>query len=343
MKKFLFYFLLLNIFIFFASACSSSDNSSIDDNSDSEYEYLSVQLRADAGSNQVTLHWQMLATADTYNIYYMEDDGSDQPDYKKIMANGTKIDGYAAGIISAPYTVTGLKNEKTYWFALSAKKGEQIESELTKAIYAIPKSNPPLPAPENVRANAGDEEVTVTWSSVTGATAYKVFYYTAFAMYGESPKVMGNSHTFTGLTNGQTYIFFVESLDNDDSTATGDSSASFIYVTVPSPSPPPSAPAITSVTAGDAKITLTWNRVDATPAVTSYKIYIARAKGVTKLSGGATPITDLTEPLQAIATTGIENDFTYYLVITAVNANGESAESIEWWAKPSATTPSSGN
>lgn len=342
MKKFLFYLLLLNITVFFASACSNSGGSSIDD--DADIQYLSVLLRADAGSNQVTLHWQMLSTADTYNIYYMEDEGDEeQPSTDDLKAHGTKIDGVTAGIISAPYIVTGLENGKMYWFAISAKKEGQDESDLTRAIYAIPVSAPPLPAPENIRANAGDGEVTVTWSSVTGAAAYRVFYYTSFTMYGESPKVTGNSYTFTGLSNGQTYVFFVEALDDDDNTTTGDSTASFIYIAVPSPSPPPTAPLITSVTAGNASITILWNSVTATPAVTSYRIYIAKAQGVTKLSGSSTTITDLTEPLTAIATTNIANGTTYYIVITAVNANGESAESNEWWAIPSATTPVSGD
>mgnify|MGYP001766401536 CR=1 FL=1 len=342
MKKFLFYFLLLNIVVFFASGCSDSNGSSIDDNS--EIQYLSVQLRADAGSNQVTLNWQKLLAADTYNIYYMEDEGdAEQPSTDDLKTKGTKIDGVTAGIISAPYIVTGLENGKMYWFAISANKEGQDESDLTRAIYSLPVSVPPLPAPENVRANAGDGEVTVTWSNVTGATAYRAFYYTSFTMYRESPKVTGNTYTFTGLTNGQTYIFFVEALDNDDNTTTGDSGASFIYTALPSSSPPPFAPVITSVTADDARITITWNRVDATPAVTSYRIYIAKAKGVTKLSGSTTTITDLAEPLTAIATTGIENGTMYYIVITAINANGESAESVEWWAIPSATTPVSGN
>lgn len=340
MKKLLSYLLLLSLLIIFVPSCSNNGDSHIEDTSDSEV-YLTNQLRADAGSNKITLEWKELPAASTYNIYYLEDDGSlEVPSSAKMKSEGIKIDGVTEDIISAPYTVTGLGNGKTYWFALSAKTEGQKESDLTKALHATPKDNPPLPAPENVRANAGDGEVTVTWDSVANANGYKVFYFTSFTIYGESPKITGNSYTFTGLKNGQSYIFWVEALDGDDNSTSGDSSASFIYPALPSVSPPPSAPVVTVVTAGDSQITIIWDK--ATPAVTSYRIYIATAKGVTKLTGQPTSITDLTEPLGAIATTNINNGTTYYIVVTAVNANGESAESSEWWATPSATTPQSG-
>ncbi|MBN1365087.1 MAG: fibronectin type III domain-containing protein [Syntrophaceae bacterium] len=324
MKKFLSYLLLMSVFVFFVSACSDDDNSI--DIPEPE-ENLTNQLRADAGNGEVTLEWKMLPGADTYNIYYMEDDGSvEQPTSADLKNNGTKIDGVTEDIISAPYTVTGLENGKMYWFALSAKAFGEIESDLTKAIYSIPLADPPLPAPENVRANAGDEEATVTWDLVTGAAGYKVYYFTSFEMYGESPKITGNSYTFTRLKNGQDYIFWMEALDGDDNTRTGDSSTSFVYPATPSISPPPAAPtnpAITDQNNGD--IIVDWDTVT---GATSYRIYIARAKGVTQLTGQATIIgTPDAAPKQA-AETNLTNG-TYYIVVTALNANGESADSRE--------------
>ena len=324
MKKFLSYLLLMSLPVIFATSCSNNNNT---DNASEPETYLTNQLRADAGSNQVTLEWKEMPAADTYNIYYMEDDGSKtQPTTAKITSQGTKIDGVTKGITSAPYTVTGLKNGTTYWFALSAKKAGQNESDLTKAIYAIPQDSPPLPAPENFRANAGDGEVTVTWDAVAGAAGYIAYYYTSFAMYGKSPETTNNSYTFTGLTNGQTYVFWVQALDSDDNTATGDSSASFVYTVIPSINPPPSAPTNPDIIDNhNGHITIEW---DTMSGVTSYNIYIATAKGVTKLTGNVTNVVNEAATLKQAAETTLTNG-TYYIVVTAVNANGESAESKE--------------
>lgn len=323
MRKILSYLFLLGLVAIFASACSNSESSIPEE----DEVYLSIQLRADAGSNQVTLEWLMLPVADTYNIYYMEDDGSElKPTSQEIKENGTRVDGVTANIISAPYTITGLENGKMYWFALSAKNALQDESELTQAIYAIPKSDPPLPAPQNVRANAGDGEVTIIWDTVTGADGYKVFYYTSFTMYGESNKITTNTYTFTGLENGQTYVFFVEALDDDDNTTSGDSSASFIYPAEPSNAPPPAIPSNPAIIdQQNGQIVVEWDTID---GATAYNIYIGEAKGVTKLTGQVTSLDDPdATPKQGVETT-LTNGI-YYIVVTALNANGESAESRE--------------
>lgn len=324
MKKFLSYLLLTSLLVIFASSCSNNSNP---DNPSEPETYLSNELRADAGSNQVTLEWKEMPAADTYNIYYMEDGGSlKQPTSAEMQSQGTKIDGVTKGIASAPYTVTGLKNKTVYWFALSAKAEGQNESDLTKAMYSIPTDNPPLPAPENFRANVGDEEVTVTWDAVAGAAGYVAYYYTSFAMYGQSPEITSNSYTFTGLTNGQNYIFWVEALDSDNNSTTGDSSNSFVYPAVPSVEPPPSAPTNPAVIDNhNGNITVEW---DTMSGATSYNIYIARAKGVTKLTGQVTNVANESSTLKQAAETTLKND-TYYIVVTAVNANGESAESRE--------------
>lgn len=321
MRKFLSYLLLLSLLTMFASACSSSGDSNID--SSGPEEYLTNQLRADAGRNEVTLEWKMLPAADTYNIYYLEDDGSDeQPNSAKMKSDGTKIEG----IISAPYPVTGLQNGTTYWFALSAKAEGEDESDLTKTIYSMPQDNPPLPAPENVRANAGDAEATITWDAVIHASGYKIYYYTSFTNYGESDKISDNFYTFTGLTNGQDYVFWVAALDGDDDSSTGDSSASFIYAAQPTIRPPPVAPTNPAIiNNNNGNIIVEW---DTMPDATAYNIYIAKAKGVTKLTGSVTNIPDPDATPQQGSQTVLTNG-TYYIVVTSVNDNGESAESRE--------------
>jgi cellulose 1,4-beta-cellobiosidase len=131
-----------------------------------------------------------------------------------------------------------------------------------------------------------------------------------------------------GLVNGTTYYFFVVSVNAD-----GEENSSFFYSATPSTTPPPFAPVLTAATAGNAQITIAWDSVTASPAVTSYNIYIGTAKGVTKSTGAVTSITNIAPPLEATAPS-LKNETTYYIVVTAVNSNGESAESNEMSATP---------
>lgn len=325
MKKKLLSLFLISLAVIFICSCSDDDVSVDDDTSDSDY--LTVQMRADAGNSKVTLDWQMLPSAETYSIYYLEDDDSGQPDQQKMKSEGTKIDGLTNNIISAPYDVTGLENGKTYWFALSAKNSENEESELTKAIYSTPEDDPPLPAPKNVRANAGDEEVTVTWDAVTGAAGYKVYYYTSFANYGESPQITSNSYTFTGLNNDQTYVFFVAAEDNDDDSDSGDSSGSFAYTATPGENPPPSAPQnLRVINHGEGFVDLVWDPPTFYTGTLTYNVYFFTAGNITKSTAtkGASAWT-----VANIRASALNKDKTYYFVVTALDDNGESAESKE--------------
>jgi hypothetical protein len=91
----------------------------------------------------------------------------------------------------------------------------------------------------------------------------------------------------------------------------------------------PSAPTNLAATAGNAQVALTWT---ASSGATSY--HVKRAT----VSGG--PYTQLNAPTSASYTdSSLTNGTTYYYVVSAVNANGESANSSEANAAPSAPPP----
>ncbi len=106
----------------------------------------------------------------------------------------------------------------------------------------------------------------------------------------------------------------------------GDSSGS----TTPPQSQPavPSAPQGVTATAGNGQVTVSWNQV---AGATSYNIYWSRTGGVTKNTG--TKISAMTSPYLHAP---LDNNTTYYYVVTAVSISGESADSPQVSATPSA-------
>jgi hypothetical protein len=355
MKKLLAYLLVLSLLIIFVSACGSK-NDTPPTSSSSNYR-SDLIIRADAGSNAVTLEWQMDSYASTYNIYV----GTSLSSLAKV--NTTSVS-------SAPYTVTSLAggtpllaNGTTYYFSVSGVNSSNVESKLAIPITATPLASPPPAAPENVRANEGDTKVTVTWTPVTAnppVTSYNIYctwqdgltagvgqtinvpgqtsnskvvnsvYWTA----GPGPTDTNPQGTTTALTNGRTYYLFISAVsDNETPLDTSDdleSSASFTVNATPSATPPPFAPVLTTATTGSSssqQIILTWTAPPHTGTGTlNYTVYYGTAKGVTKSTGTSADVGDA--PF-GVYIYNLTSDLNYYFVVTATDNNGESTISNE--------------
>lgn len=93
---------------------------------------------------------------------------------------------------------------------------------------------------------------------------------------------------------------------------------------------PPRVERVTGVAAvaGDGEVTVSW---DPFPGALSYNLYWSKTPGVDAATGNL--LQDVTSPQVLTATNGV----TYYVVVTAVTAAGESAESAEAWFTPGAS------
>jgi fibronectin type 3 domain-containing protein len=175
------------------------------------------------------------------------------------------------------------------------------------------------PAPAGLTATAGDTQVQLTWTTSSGATVYRVRRGTTSG--GPYTTIASVTSTFwanVGLTNGTTYFYVVAA-----SNAVGTSPNSPQASATPAASTPP-APTGVLATRGDAKVTVTWN---ASAGATSYNVKRAT------VNGG--PYTTVASPAgTTYADTGLTNGTTYYYVVTAVNAAGESANSAQVSGKP---------
>jgi fibronectin type 3 domain-containing protein len=81
-------------------------------------------------------------------------------------------------------------------------------------------------------------------------------------------------------------------------------------------------------------VTINWTDVT---GATSYNVYRSQISPVTKTTGTQTTVAD-----NSVAVSGLDNGIKYYFVVTAVNANGESAESVEVSATPVLPSPPTG-
>ena len=178
--------------------------------------------------------------------------------------------------------------------------------------------------PTNLTATAGNQQASLSWTASGGATSYHVKRGTASGgPYTAVGSPAGTTYADTSLTNGTAYYYVVTAVN-----ATGESGNSNQATATPSAAPTAPAPPVNlTATGGNQQVSLAWT---ASTGATSYNVKRATT------SGG--PYTTLASPTGVTYTdTGVSNGTTYYYVVTAVNANGESANSNQASATPSAT------
>jgi hypothetical protein len=179
-------------------------------------------------------------------------------------------------------------------------------------------------APTNLTATAGNQQASLSWTASSGAASYAVKRGTASGgPYATVGSPAGTTYVDTSLTNGTTYYYVVTAVNTIG--ASGNSNQA--TATPAAPPTAPAAPLNLTATGGNEQVSLAWT---ASTGATSYNV----KRGA--VSGG--PYTTVASPAGTTYTdTAVTNGTTYYYVLTAVNANGESANSNQASATPSAT------
>ena len=187
--------------------------------------------------------------------------------------------------------------------------------------YSTGSSTNPPPAPTNVTATAGNGQVGLSWSASSGATSYNVKRSTTNGgPYTTIASPTTTSYTDTGLTNGTTYYYVVSAVNT-----AGESANSSQVSATPQAVPPP--PTNVTATAGNGQVGLSWS---ASSGATSYNVKRSTTNGG--------PYTTIASPTTTSYTdTGLTNGTTYYYVVSAVNTAGESANSSQVSATPTAS------
>ena len=277
-------------------------------------------VTATGGDGQVTISWEAVAGATSYNLFYAtksrvaeEEDGEDA-DAKQIKN------------VTSPFVLKGLAANTTYYFlgrALNNHRRSPPSAEVSATTSATTPAATIPAAPTGVSATGGTKQATISWSAVTGATSYNLYWSTTTGVTTvNGTKISGitSPAVHTGLTDGTTYFYIVTA-----ASSAGESAASVqVAATTLAATPPttiPATPSSVTATGGDNQVTLSW------PAVTgaaSYNVYWSTTSGVTTTTG--TRIAAATSPF---VHTGLTAGTAYFYVVTAVNSAGESVGSSQ--------------
>jgi mono/diheme cytochrome c family protein len=270
-------------------------------------------VTATGGTKQATISWSAVTGATSYNLYSSTATGV-------TTTNGTKISG-----VTSPTVHTGLTDSTTYFYILTAvnSAGESAASVQVAATTILANAPPPTvpAAPTGGTATGGDNQVTVSWSAVTDATSYNVYWSTTSGVTTTTgTRIAGVTSPFvhTGLTAGTAYFYIVTAAN---SAGESGPSVQATATTNAAPLVVPTAPTGVTAVGGAKQVSVSWTAVS---GATSYNLYWSTTTGVTIATG--TKITGATSPS---VQSGLADGTVYFYVVTAVNSAGESVASSQ--------------
>jgi hypothetical protein len=191
-------------------------------------------------------------------------------------------------------------------------------------------------------ASPGSGEATIRWNPVLGATSYTLYSASGAGITkdnysglpdGDQDSGVVSPFKKTGLTDSVTY-YFVVTAHNAQGESVESSEVSATPLTgLSNPSPPSNV----EVMEGNGYATISWNPV---AGATSYNAYLATETGIIQanvgtLAGGWSEL----NALCPLTCSGLTNETTYYIVLTAFDGTEESVESMEVAFTPSSSLP----
>ncbi|MDR3570959.1 MAG: hypothetical protein P4L81_02030, partial [Candidatus Pacebacteria bacterium] len=207
-----------------------------------------TNLTATAVSQAISLTWTASVGAVSYNIYRGTSSGGEA---------GVPI---ATGVTSTNYLDSTVMNGTTYYYRVTAvdSGGETDMSNEAHAVFA-------LSVPTKLSATAGNNQVALTWTGISGATSYNIYRGTSLGGEGSTPFATGitsANYTDSAVTSGTTYYYEVTAI-----TSSGESLPSNeAYAT-------PLAPLmLTAAAVSSFEIDLSWTSVE---GATGYMVYIS--------------------------------------------------------------------
>ncbi len=271
-----------------------------------------LEATAQSGT-QNSLTWTTVTGATSYNLY------------RSTTAGGEGTSPYQVNVTSGTgtgFTDSGLTAGTTYYYKVIAV-GPGGEGASSNEASATPGSSA-LPA-ARLKAVAGNAQVALTWSAVTGATSYNLYRTAGNAYYGTlyQQGLTNASYTDTGLTNGTQYAYYVCAVNTS-----GQGSQSNTASATPGSAALPGA-SLTARASSSTQVALAWTSVTGAASYNVYRSTTPGAEGSVPYQVGLTST--------STSDTGLATNTTYYYQVSSVGSNGEGALSNEASATPGVT------
>ncbi len=166
-------------------------------------------------SGKVTLSWNDVPGASSYNIYLSRSPGV------------TKLNGFKFRNATNPMTIVDLEPGRTYYFVVTVDdaKGESDESneksyQAAESVGSIhfndlfaQKQAPPAQA---TGAGGADGQMTLSWNDVPNAGSYNIYWRTSpgvTKLNGKKIENVTNPYTLQGLARGKKYYLVVTAVE----------------------------------------------------------------------------------------------------------------------------------
>jgi hypothetical protein len=180
-------------------------------------------------------------------------------------------------------------------------------------------SCPTLAQVVNVTTSAGNNQVVLNWTAVTGATRYDVFRNESGCSMGFTRVGQPTTNTYTDTTvvNGITYYYRVQAFADGGGCSGTYGPVSACVSATPVPCITPGAVSgLVASPAGDNQISLSW--INGSPASVAFNVY--RAIGACPGSGYTRIATGV--PTTSYVDTPVSGQITYAYVVTGVDSTG---------------------
>lgn len=210
-----------------------------------------TDLVATSGDRQIKLDWSDVAGAEGYIVYATCDGKTER-------FNVTKSE----------FLHTGLTPGKTYsYYVVAYKTVNNIPVYSSPSVTVSAVVGGAVATPVDFTVTTNENSAILSWTKVTGATGYTV-YGTSSTGKRLEIDVSKNSYIHSGLTEGETWSYYVTAykLDNNQKIASGKTNT--ITVTIGASYPPPSD---LVATPGNRTVALKWST---TRGVDGYIVYV---------------------------------------------------------------------
>lgn len=276
----------------------------------------------------ITLKWDKVNGADGYYVYYRTENGTEWT--------------RAATVGTTTFTHTGIPNGTTYVYCIipyAVVNAEPVPapedlSAIGVAQKVIGTAGLYLPAPSDFTATAGDGQVTLTWTAVSGADGYEIYIIGPNGMPYLYDNVSKTPVIHSGVANGTTITYTIRAYKYVDGNKVAGDYSVYRTVTVGTVL---NAPTDVAAKAGDGQVSLSWKKVN---GADGYVVYCYNSAGSSFSPVGIVTTTTFVH-------TGLTNGRTYtYMIAAYKNVAGEpqySGYSLAVSAVPSGNGTGSGS